>query len=361
MEKEMKGNLMKRVLRVGLVILLCLLMTANVWADEAGKQPDYVTDYYMIIESPDGGIDIYASASFDAQKLNDELIPNGVALHIVGELTDESGHVWGHTQYHGMYGYVATDHLRPCTKSEAIESELYIAGSENVNYNASYNATVDAQSGSVYLYNGPGEKYGKVSGTDAIVNGTVLPITQDALLIDESFWGKTEVAGQEGWVNLENTDARTLKDEKTAAEGTVEMQTSEEAETLAVPETTITPTPEPTATPTPKPTTTPTPEPTATSTPTPEPTATSTPTPEPTSTSTPTPEATATATPEPTEEAEETAEEDGETTEDAEETKEASADAKTQSYVVNPFLWIGILLIIAIIILLIYHFKKRNK
>lgn len=360
---------MKRILRVGLVILLCLLMTANVWADEAGKQPDYVTDYYMIIESPDGGIDIYASASFEAQKLNEELIPNGVALRIVGELTDDSGRVWGHTQYHGMYGYVAMDHLRPCTRSEAIESELYLAGSENVDYNASYNATVDAQSGSVYLYNGPGEKYGKVSGTEAIANGTVLPITQDALLVDESFWGKTEVAGQEGWVNLENTDARTLKEEKTAAEetaeGNVEMQTTEEAETLAVAEATATPTPEPTATPTPEPTATPTPEPTATSTPTPEPTATSTPTPEPTSTSTPTPEATATATPEPTEEAAEEngeAEEDAEETkEDAEETKEASADAKTQSYVVNPFLWIGILLIIAIIILLIYHFKKRNK
>ena len=53
---------MKKIITSLLTIMLGLLMSVNVMADvQEGKQsPDYKTDYYMIVESKAGGIDIYS-------------------------------------------------------------------------------------------------------------------------------------------------------------------------------------------------------------------------------------------------------------------------------------------------------------
>ena len=48
------------------------------------RNPDYVTDYYMLVESPEGGIDIYSEADPQSTKLNGELIPNGIAIRNPG-------------------------------------------------------------------------------------------------------------------------------------------------------------------------------------------------------------------------------------------------------------------------------------
>ena len=83
---------MKKKLGMLLAVLLTFCMTVGVFAD-AGKtqQVDYKTDYYMIVESPDGGVDMYSEADTSSPKLNDELIPNGTAIHVEGESTDEVG------------------------------------------------------------------------------------------------------------------------------------------------------------------------------------------------------------------------------------------------------------------------------
>lgn len=358
---------MKKCVKTFLALLMCVLMTVNVYADEAGQshKPDLVTDYYMIVESPDGGLDFYSNASFESSKLNNELIPNGTGLHIEGEKTDENNRIWGYTQYHGMYGYVLEDDLKPATKSECIESELYLAGRDNVDYNASYDVEPRSDAGSVYLYQGPGEKYGKVSGADAVSEGTKLHVFEDANLADGSHWAQVETeTGTDGWVNMtvmkpygtedtntslvnmevsgkeaaqnENSAAGGAQSQETAAQNgeaaAVDAQNQEAAaqneeaaegevqneELLAAGDAKLTPT----ATPSPKPTATPTPKPTATPTPTPKPTSTPTPTPKPTATPTPTPEPTEepTATPEPTP----TAEPTKEATPTAEPTKEAT-------------------------------------
>ena len=74
---------MKKKLGLLFAVVLCLCMSASAWADAGKSQSiDYKTDYYMIVESPDGGIDMYSEASLDSPKLNDELIPNGTAIHV---------------------------------------------------------------------------------------------------------------------------------------------------------------------------------------------------------------------------------------------------------------------------------------
>ncbi len=237
---------MKKMAKGLLVMMLGLLMSVNVMADvQTGRtEPDYNTDYYMIVESKAGGIDIYSQPDLESTKLNEEQIPNGTALHIEGEVEDgENNRTWGYTEYHGMYGYVALDECRPAdSRKEAIESELYIAGKDHVNYNTDYDVKAYAEEGNQKLYQGPGTKYGEVPGLREIENGETLHITEDAEMVDGSHWGVTTVDGTEGWVDLEKT-------EEWAAESTGTPAPTEAADVTETPvpteatEETETPTP----------------------------------------------------------------------------------------------------------------------
>ena len=354
---ERRGeNKMKKLAKSLLVILVGLFMSVNVMADvQTGKtEPDYSTDYYMIVESKAGGIDFYSQPDFDSTKLNDEQIPNGTALHITGEVEDkENNRTWGYTEYHKMKGYAPLDECRPAqSRKEAIDSELYIAGKDHVNYSADYDVKAYAEEGTQKLYQGPGEKYGEVPGVRDIENGEILHITEDAEMVDGSYWGVTTVDGTEGWMDLEKTEewlkehpeAQTESvDAEAAAENAVSAEPVEDSGVAAASKTT-----EKSATAT-------TPAPTAT----PKVTATPKPTETPASTAateaTETPAATATAEPE---------KEDTEAAQD--ETDAVSRQASGQDvrsisghWYQNPFIWIIAVAVLAVAGLLIYHYKKR--
>lgn len=381
---------MKKLAKSLLVILMGLCMSVNVMADvQIGKtEPDYSTDYYMIVESKAGGIDFYSQPDFDSTKLNDEQIPNGTALHITGEAEDtENSRIWGYTEYHKMKGYAPLDECRPAqSRKEAIDSELYIAGKDHVNYSADYDVKAYAEEGTQKLYQGPGEKYGEVPGVRDIENGETLHITQDAEMVDGSHWGVTTVDGTEGWMNLEKTEewlkehpeAQTESvdvepvteeavDAEAAAENAVSAESVEDSGETAASKTTeksaTATTPKATATPkvtaTPKPTETPAPtattEPAETPVPTAATEATETPAPTAATEATETPAATATAEPE---------KEDTESAQD--ETDAVSRQASGQDvrstsghWYQNPFIWIIAVAVLAVAGLLIYHYKKR--
>ena len=200
---------MKKTTGIWFAAILCMIISVTVSADVQNKQtePDYKTDYYMIVESKAGGIDIYANTDLEAAKLSEEMIPNGTALHIEGEVEDETHkRTWGYVQYHGMNGFVPLDDCRPAaSRQEAIDSELYLAGRDNVNYQADYDITVSEED-DMKLYQGPGEKYGTVPGVRDIKSGETLHITQDAHMNDGSYWGVTTIDGKQGWVNLDEVN-----------------------------------------------------------------------------------------------------------------------------------------------------------
>lgn len=200
---------MKKTTGIWFAVILCMIISVTVSADVQNKQtePDYKTDYYMIVESKAGGIDIYANPDLEAAKLSEEMIPNGTALHIEGEVEDETHkRTWGYVQYHGMNGFVPLDDCRPAaSRQEAIDSELYLAGRDNVNYQADYDITVSEED-DMKLYQGPGEKYGTVPGVRDIKSGETLHITQDAHMNDGSYWGVTTIDGKQGWVNLDEVN-----------------------------------------------------------------------------------------------------------------------------------------------------------
>ena len=296
---------MKNILKGFLGAVFTVLFTITVWADAGNTQSiDYPTDYYMIVESKEGGIDIYAEPDLSSQKLNDQLIPNGTALHIEGEKQTEDKRIWGYTKYHGMYGFVPTDDLKPVTRSQAVQSEYYLYGGKD----ADYDLTVAAKDGNVALYHGPGEKYDTVSGADQIPNGQVLHITAEADTGEDGLWGKTDYEGLEGWVNIHQAKGEDSKGED--ADGieiienvnpTEKATPTKEPEAASVKKSKAAPAKKAQATPTKKPEVTPTKEPEATQTKKPE----ATPTKKPEATPTKKPEATPTKEPEatPTEEA----------------------------------------------------------
>ena len=386
---------MKKKLGMLLAVLLTFCMTVGVFAD-AGKtqQVDYKTDYYMIVESPDGGVDMYSEADASSPKLNDELIPNGTAIHVEGETTDEAGKVWVYAQLHGMFGFLEENYLKPATLAEAVASELALYGSKDENYSITVNAKED---GSVCLYKGPGKKYGTVSGGCNIANGEKLYIDTEVDTGKDGIWGHTEAGDVSGWVNIAeatNTEESTVElvpeTEKEAEDSSKSVQDGENTSEVgkagtegkdssdveAEPTGTPTPKPEKTSTPAPKPTGTSTPvpeptkkataasEPTETSTPTPEPTETSTPAPEPTETSTPTPEPTETSTPTPepsetmapTEEAAVTV-----APSESAEQEASSENVESTDKGMNSVIWILVVVIIIGIAVVIWLLKKKGK
>lgn len=386
---------MKKKLGMLLAVLLTFCMTVGVFAD-AGKtqQVDYKTDYYMIVESPDGGVDMYSEADASSPKLNDELIPNGTAIHVEGETTDEAGMVWVYAQLHGMFGFLEENYLKPATLAEAVASELALYGSKDANYSITVNAK---DNGSVCLYKGPGKKYGTVSGGCNIANGEKLYIDTEVDTGKDGIWGHTEAGDISGWVNIAeatNTEESTVElvpeTEKEAEDGSQSVQDGENTSEVGKagtegkdisdveteptgtpapkPEKTSTPAPKPaeTSTPAPEPTekataaseptetSIPTPEPTEAGTPTPEPTETSTPTPEPTETSTPTPEPSETIAP--TEEATVTV-----APSESAEQEASSENVESTDKGMNSVIWILVVVIIIGIAVVIWLLKKKGK
>ena len=386
---------MKKKLGMLLAVLLTFCVTVGVFAD-AGKtqQVDYKTDYYMIVESPDGGVDMYSEADASSPKLNDELIPNGTAIHVEGETTDEAGKVWVYAQLHGMFGFLEENYLKPATLAETVASELALYGSKDANYSITVNAKED---GSVCLYKGPGKKYGTVSGGCNIANGEKLYIDTEVDTGKDGIWGHTEAGDVSGWVNIAeatNTEESTVElvpeTEKEAEDSSKSVQDGENTSEVgkagtegkdssdveAEPTGTPTPKPEKTSTPAPKPTETSTPapeptkkataasEPTETSTPAPEPTEASTPTPEPTETSTPTPEPTETSTPTPEPSVTIAPTEEAAVTVAPSESAEQEASSKNVESTdkgMNSVIWILVVVIIIGIAVVIWLLKKKGK
>ena len=324
---------MKRRFGTVIAMVLCFILTVvSVYADDGKDQnPDYVTDYYMIVQSTQGGVDIYDEADTQSVKLNDSKIPNGTAIHVLGEKNGADNKKWAYTQYHGMNGYVPMDDLDPASREEAANEEYRTFGGKDVDFEVK----VHGNDGNVSVYNGPGEKFDEVSGADGIADGTSVHISQYMRGEDGTNWGKTDTDGvTQGWLNLDrDTD---YVNENVSGDAPEAAGTSGNVPAAAD---IVTPTPE--ATPTPK--TTPTPEATPTEEATPTPEAT------PTEDATPTPEET--ETPASTEDKE---------SDDKQSQKTSGKNVKADSGMKNPVIWISGIGIIVIIILLIYFLKKKK-
>ena len=385
---------MKKIQGIIFAFILALSVSVPVFADvmSTDQIPAYSTNYYVIIESPDGGIDMYPSPNAKESRLNDAPIPNGSVLHVDGEKTDDNGKLYGYVEYHGMKGYISLDHTRVISAEEALQTEADTGSQTNVDYDAE----AYGRAGSVAMYHGPSDQFDLVEGSTAIPNGEALHVTAEVDNSEGESWVQATHDGVEGWIPEEQilTASKKAILSATPTPTPEPAATSTPAPKLTVtntptpkPTNTSTPSPKPTATDTPTPqptnTSTPSPEPTATDTPTPKPTNTSAPSPEPTATDTPTPQPTNTNTPSPTETSAPTPTETGSVTDapaetpteapdhsgddfqpgssDAEKSLTAETSAAASTAAVSPVLIvIGIALVLILILLLIALKRKDN-
>ena len=136
---------MKRRFGTVIAMVLCFILTVvSVYADDGkGQNPDYVTDYYMIVQSTQGGVDIYDEADTQSVKLNDSKIPNGTAIHVLGEKNGADNKKWAYTQYHEMNGYVPMDDLDPASREEAANEEYRTFGGKDVDFEVKVMETME--------------------------------------------------------------------------------------------------------------------------------------------------------------------------------------------------------------------------
>lgn len=154
---------MRRCKGVLLAGMLVLSMSVSVYADKSAvvkvEAPADTTDYYMTVDSGGVGVDIYPSTDGKGEKLNDKTVKDGTVLHIEGE-TEKNGETWGYTKYNGRYGYVPLEELRPSKDAELAKAG--IAGSTEEETSAvNQGGASDTQNSAA------GETQGEAVGTDS--------------------------------------------------------------------------------------------------------------------------------------------------------------------------------------------------
>ena len=152
---------MKGFKRLAAAGALILSLSVSVYADKSAKTelPAETTDYYMTVDSGGVGVDIYPSTDGKGEKLNDKTVKDGTVLHIEGE-TEKNGETWGYTKYNGRYGYVPLEELRPSKDAELAKAG--IAGSTEEETSAvNQGGASDTQNSAA------GETQGEAVGTDS--------------------------------------------------------------------------------------------------------------------------------------------------------------------------------------------------
>ena len=66
----------------------------------------YDVDYYVVVDAPDGGVNLRYGAGTEYPTVLDGMIPNGTVLHIDAEARANNGKYWGATEYDGWSGFV---------------------------------------------------------------------------------------------------------------------------------------------------------------------------------------------------------------------------------------------------------------
>lgn len=111
-----------------LLLMICFLTIIsgqNVGADAAidWYPSESEVDYDVVVSAPDGGVNIRYGPGVEYEKLQEDMIPNGVQLHLMRQAQASNGNYWGYTQYNGLYGWIALTQVTEIT-SPAAETQV---------------------------------------------------------------------------------------------------------------------------------------------------------------------------------------------------------------------------------------------
>ena len=82
-------------------------------AARVSSYADSTPNYYVEINSVDGGVNLRSGAGVEYGKLINHLIPNGTILQISQEGVASNGNYWGYTTYEGVTGWVTLREIIP--------------------------------------------------------------------------------------------------------------------------------------------------------------------------------------------------------------------------------------------------------
>ena len=108
----------------------------------------YDVDYYVVVDAPDGGVNLRYGAGTEYSKVLDGMIPNGTVLHIDAEARANNGKYWGATEYDGWSGFIFLGHTKktaPPAEATAAETTAEMTAETAAATTAAQGPTVPAE------------------------------------------------------------------------------------------------------------------------------------------------------------------------------------------------------------------------
>ena len=108
----------------------------------------YDVDYYVVVDAPDGGVNLRYGAGTEYSKVLDGMIPNGTVLHIDAEARANNGKYWGATEYDGWSGFIFLGHTKktaPPAEATAAETSAEMTAETAAATTAAQGPTVPAE------------------------------------------------------------------------------------------------------------------------------------------------------------------------------------------------------------------------
>ena len=112
----------------------------------------YDVDYYVMVDAPDGGVNLRYGAGTEYSKVLDGMIPNGTVLHIDAEARANNGKYWGATEYDGWSGFIFLGHTKktaPPAEATAAETSAKMTAETAAATTAAQGPTVPAETTAV--------------------------------------------------------------------------------------------------------------------------------------------------------------------------------------------------------------------
>ena len=108
----------------------------------------YDVDYYVVVDAPDGGVNLRYGAGTEYPIQLDGMIPNGTVLHIDAEARANNGKYWGATEYDGWSGFIFLGHTKktaPPAEATAAETSAEMTAETAAATTAAQGPTVPAE------------------------------------------------------------------------------------------------------------------------------------------------------------------------------------------------------------------------
>ncbi len=191
------------------VLMLTLFMAVSASADAYVEQylNETYVEYDIRVAAPDGGVNFRYGPGVEYPKILPDMIPNGVALHVIRQAMAVNGNYWGFVEYAGYFGWVA---LSQCETISGQNAQYRFE--EHIEHANMY---VQVNADDVNLRTGAGVEYQKLMDLP-LPKGTKLHVYFKAKAANGNDWGFISYQHINGWIALKQCKELKEKEEQGA-------------------------------------------------------------------------------------------------------------------------------------------------